>query len=372
MLPMKVIENIEYSLIFFKIVYFISKGSIKFTTEYAQDIYSLSEGTLFGEVEVIHKTKRLCFCQALTPTVLIVIPKAPFLRALEDFPKMEEQINRIATLRKDRIEQKHERIMREGDTTENLESHRSNKKPVLLRKTEYIFHLLLVKTDEELLMKEIEKEKKRKLNLVRPVPKPGIFMNIKEKILEIARRLTSKADVPIRKVKTAQSTVFRRTLHTPTCPSPDMPSTIKLSDLPDSQTVTTEELTERQREELEYGIRSSISSQPKKKKKSTILRSSKKLPSDAKEKSLMGDQSSVMKGLIDESVSSRSINPGFQIKLTEVESSSAKSRHPKFEELLDQIEIPMDSARVSGQNTPVRLQNRIESERDSNISYSIF
>jgi len=313
----------------------------------------------------------LCFCQALTQTVLIVIPKAPFLRALEDFPKMEEQINTIATLRKDRIEQKHEKIMREGDTTENLDSHRSIKKqPVLLRKTEYIFNLLLVKTDEELMMKEIEKEKKRKLNLVRPVPKPGIFNNIKEKILDIARRLTSKADIPIRKVKTAQSTVFRKTLHTPTCPSPGIPSNIRLSDLPDSQTVTTEELSEQQREELEYGIRSDIVSATKK-KKSTILRSSRRFPSDAKDKS-MNDQSSVMKGLMDECSSSRSINPGggFQIKLTEV-SSSAKSRHPKFEELLDQIEIPMESGRASGRSSPVRLQNRIEeTERDSNASYS--
>lgn len=36
-----------------KLVYFVSKGAVKFVTEAAEGIYCLTEGTYFGEVEMI-------------------------------------------------------------------------------------------------------------------------------------------------------------------------------------------------------------------------------------------------------------------------------------------------------------------------------
>jgi len=279
-------------------------------------------------------------------------------------------------------------MIREGETTENLESHRSdrsnrsnrsNKKVVLLRKTDYIFNLLLVKTDEELMWKETEKERKRKLNLVRPAPKPGLFQGMKNKILEIARRLTSgRTPEPVmRKSKTAQSTVFRRTLHTPTCPSPALPSGIRIEDLPDSQsgigTVTVtdnEDLTDQQREEEEeYGIRSSIVVPKKKeKKKSTILKSPTiksplkvTISTDRKERIIDQSESSV-RGLMEEPSSALT---NFNLKISAVESSSSKVRSAKFEELLEQIEIPMDSDRI----VPPRSYRKTNNEKSS-FSYN--
>lgn len=40
-----------------KIVYFISKGAVKFVTESAQGIFSVAEGTYFGEMEILEEVQ---------------------------------------------------------------------------------------------------------------------------------------------------------------------------------------------------------------------------------------------------------------------------------------------------------------------------
>jgi len=45
------------------IVFFISKGSIKFVTEISQGIFSLSQGTFFGEMELFEGVNNIaCLC----------------------------------------------------------------------------------------------------------------------------------------------------------------------------------------------------------------------------------------------------------------------------------------------------------------------
>jgi len=44
----------------FSLVYFISKGSIKFVTEISQGIFSLSQGTFFGEIEILENVIATC------------------------------------------------------------------------------------------------------------------------------------------------------------------------------------------------------------------------------------------------------------------------------------------------------------------------
>lgn len=82
------------------------------------------------------QARRINFCQALVPTILIVCPKAPFLRALKDFPSMENQIKTISQLRKKRLDMKSEKIQTQSTKIEQ-------NKQVLLKKTEYIYNLLL-------------------------------------------------------------------------------------------------------------------------------------------------------------------------------------------------------------------------------------
>jgi len=149
--------------------------------------------------------------------------------------------------------------------------------------------------------------------------------------------------------------------------------------LPDSQsgigTVTVtdnEELTDQQREEQEYGIRSSIvvPKKQEKKKKSTILKSPTiksplrvTISTDRKERIIDQSESSV-RGLMEEPSSALT---NFNLRISAVESSS-KVRSPKFEELLEQIEIPLDSER----NMPPRNSRKNKDnkdEKDSHISF---
>lgn len=55
-------ESKKYFLKFIlltSIVYFISKGSIKMVTEYGQGIYTLVQGTYFGELEILEEVNKL-------------------------------------------------------------------------------------------------------------------------------------------------------------------------------------------------------------------------------------------------------------------------------------------------------------------------
>jgi len=148
-------------------VYFIVKGSIKFVTGSSQNIFSLAEGTYFGEIEVLESTKRRCFCQVLNSVTLLVCSKADFLRVLHEFPAIEAQVEKIAELRKNKVDDKVYKINQTESEIFDDEQNAAQKKP-LMKSTEYLNKLLLQKPDK-------------------PKKKGSVFTGIQEKDNEVRR-----------------------------------------------------------------------------------------------------------------------------------------------------------------------------------------
>lgn len=121
----------------------------------------MSQGTYFGELEAFEGTKRLCFCKALNPTVLLICPKKDFLTILEDFPDIESQMKKIALSRKGKLEEKVARLnkaeLQEKDSRKSLSA--LNATP-LATMTEYINKILLKLPDPELRYERKRRERK--------------------------------------------------------------------------------------------------------------------------------------------------------------------------------------------------------------------
>jgi len=121
-------------------IYFISKGSIKLVTDSGQGIFTLVQGTHFGELEILEPSKRLCFAQASEPSVVIVCDKTVFLEALKDFPDVDAKIRKVARYRKEKLETNVKQL--EGQ--QNVSSptfHKASRK--LLKSTDYFYNVLL-------------------------------------------------------------------------------------------------------------------------------------------------------------------------------------------------------------------------------------
>ena len=111
----------------------------------SRDIFSLAEGTYFGEIEILQATKRKCFCQALSSLTLLVCSKADFLRVLHEFPSIEAQVEKISLLRKNKVDAKVHRI---NQTDSEVFDEEIKPKPKLMKATEYLNKLLLQKVEK--------------------------------------------------------------------------------------------------------------------------------------------------------------------------------------------------------------------------------
>ena len=105
-------------------------------TQNKREIFSLSRGTYFGEVEVFDNAiQRYCFCQAKQQTLLMICHKDAFLKALKDFPILEAHMKRTSEMRRQRIIEEHT-IAQEDMGTEQ---------DIFYKTTDYINKLLLNK-----------------------------------------------------------------------------------------------------------------------------------------------------------------------------------------------------------------------------------
>jgi len=120
-------------------IYFISKGSIKLVTDGGQGIFTLVQGTHFGELELLEPSKRLCFAQASEPSVVIVCDKTVFLEALKDFPDVDAKIRKVARYRKEKLETNVKQL--EGQNVSSPTFHKTSRK--LLKSTDYFYNVLL-------------------------------------------------------------------------------------------------------------------------------------------------------------------------------------------------------------------------------------
>ena len=101
----------------------------------------MTEGTHFGEIELLEEVKRRYFCQAIEVTVLLVCPKLVFLKLIKDFPEIESDFHKISQIRKEQFERRLALIQsRETQASEQEEQPPSKQ---LLKTTEYINTVLL-------------------------------------------------------------------------------------------------------------------------------------------------------------------------------------------------------------------------------------
>jgi len=103
-------------------------------TQNKKQIFSLGQGTYFGEVEIFDKIpQRYCFCQAKQQTLLLICHKDDFLKALKDFPKLEAQMKRTAEMRRQKIVEEYTLAQEDMGTEQDI----------LYKTTDYINKLLL-------------------------------------------------------------------------------------------------------------------------------------------------------------------------------------------------------------------------------------
>lgn len=110
-------------------VYFLTKGRVNLIASNGVVFKSYVQGSYFGEVEIIENTARDCSVQATRDGAeFLVLSKRQFLKMLEEFPKIAEEINETARLRSlKNAESKETALKIETNKTFVLEKQQSSK-----------------------------------------------------------------------------------------------------------------------------------------------------------------------------------------------------------------------------------------------------
>lgn len=85
-------------------MFFIASGTVEIILEDGTVVASLQSGSFFGEIALLHNTRRTASVRASTHVDLFILTKDSFERIVEDFPEAIEAIKREADSRVQRIQ----------------------------------------------------------------------------------------------------------------------------------------------------------------------------------------------------------------------------------------------------------------------------
>ena len=97
-------------------VYFLTKGRVNLLAHNGKIFKTYVQGSYFGEVEILDNKTRSCTVQALKEGAeFLVISKRHFLKLMDEFPKIAEEIRETARLRNIKNSESKQAVLRENN-----------------------------------------------------------------------------------------------------------------------------------------------------------------------------------------------------------------------------------------------------------------